>query len=115
VTVDPYLSIEIPEGASQETLRELTDDLRRLEEVEETNEPTRSVVGTALVLVKVAGPILEGVSTAVPVVQKIMGLIRGKGVAGAKIELPDGTKLAVDSASAADIERLLEAAIAART
>jgi hypothetical protein len=113
--VDPYLSIEIPEGASQETLRELTDELRQLDGVEDTNEPTRSVVGTALVLVKVAGPILEGVSTALPIVKKIVGLIRGKGVSGAQIELPDGTKLSVDSASAGDIERLLEAATATRT
>lgn len=108
--MDPYISIELPEGTSQDTLYELTDELNQLEEVEETSEPTRSVVGAALMIVKVAGPVLEGVSTAVPIVQKIVALIRGKGVSGAKIELPDGTKVSVDSASAADIERLLSAA-----
>ena len=41
-------------------------------------------------------------------------MIRGKGVTGAKIELPDGTKIEVDNASVDDIERLLTAATARR-
>jgi hypothetical protein len=109
------LSIELPEGTSQDTLQELSDELSQLEEVEETSAPQRSVIGTALMVVQVAGPVLEAVSTALPIIQKITGLIRGKGVTGAKIELPDGTKIAVDNASADDIERLLNAATGSRS
>jgi hypothetical protein len=58
----------------------------------------------------VAGPVLQNVGTALPVVQKIVELLRGRGVSGATIELPDGTKISVDNASAADIEHILEAA-----
>jgi hypothetical protein len=108
--MEPDFSIELPEGTSQTTLQELTEELRDLDEVDEASEPQRSLIGSALVLIKVAGPALEAVSTAVPILQKIVGLIRGKGVSGATIELPDGTKLSVDNASVADIERLLQAA-----
>ncbi len=37
-------------------------------------------------------------------------MIRGRGVQGAKIELPNGTTIAVDSASVEDVERLVRAA-----
>jgi hypothetical protein len=89
----------------------VADEVEGLDDVEETSSATeRSVIGAALLVVSVAGPVLEHVATAVPVVQKIIEAVRGRGVTGATIELPDGTKISVDNASAEDIERLLEAA-----
>lgn len=105
------LSIEFPRGTSPDVVGSVADELEGLAEVDETSAPTeRSVVGAALLLVSVAGPVLQHVATAVPVVQKIVEMLRGRGVTGATIELPDGTKISVDSASAEDIERILEAA-----
>ncbi len=105
------LSIEFPRGTPPDTVQSVADELDRLDEVDETNAPTeRSVIGAALLLVSVAGPVLQNVATALPVVQKIIEALRGRGVTGATIELADGTKISVDSASAEDIERILEAA-----
>jgi hypothetical protein len=105
------LSIEFPRGTSADVVGSVADQLEGLDEVDKTSAPTeRSVVGVALLVVSVAGPVLQHVATAVPVVQQIVELIRGRGVTGATIELPDGTKISVDNASAEDIERILEAA-----
>jgi hypothetical protein len=105
------LRIEFPRETPQHTVRSVADELDRLDEIDETSAETeRSVLGAALLLVNVAGPVLQNVATALPVVQKIVELLRGRGVSGATIELPDGTKISVDNASAADIERILEAA-----
>lgn len=107
----PDLRIEFPHGTAPDTVQGVADELNQLDEVEETTEATeRSVLGAALLLVNVAGPVLQGAATALPVVQKIVELIRGRGVSGATIELPDGTKVSVDNASVEDLERLLEAA-----
>jgi hypothetical protein len=105
------LRVEFPRGTSPDVVGSVADELEGLDDVEKTSAPTeRSVIATALLVVNVAGPVLEHVATAVPVVQKIIEALRGRGVTGATIELPDGTKISVDNASAEDIERLLEAA-----
>jgi hypothetical protein len=105
------LSIEFPRGTPADTVQSVAAELDQLDEVDETTAPTeRSVIAAALLLVNVAGPVLQNVATAVPVVQKIIESLRGRGVTGATIELPDGTKISVDNASAEDIERLVEAA-----
>jgi hypothetical protein len=102
--------IELPEDLPSEDVTQLVQELHEVDEVVETSSDTRSLTG-ALVLVKVVGGVLGNVATAVPIVQKVIETIRGKGVTGAKIELPDGTKLSVDNASVEDIERLLAAAV----
>jgi hypothetical protein len=105
------LSIEFPRGTPADTVQSVAAELDQLDEVDETTAPTeRSVIAAALLLVNVAGPVLQNVATAVPVIQKIIESLRGRGVTGATIELPDGTKISVDNASAEDIERLVEAA-----
>ncbi len=101
--------IHLPEAASPDDAAELASALRDVDGVVETAADTRSLAA-ALVLVQVVGGALADVSTALPVVQKVVALIRGKGVTGAKIELPDGTKIAVDSASIDELERLIGAA-----
>jgi hypothetical protein len=107
----PDLSIEFPRGTPQETVQSVAVDLDQFDEIAETSGGAeRSVLGAALLLVNVAGPVLQNAATALPLVQKIVELLRGSGVSGATIELPNGTKISVDNASAADIERILEAA-----
>ncbi len=76
--------------------------------VEATGD-TRSLAG-ALILVKVIGGALSDVAAALPVIRKIVETIRGAGVTGAEIELPNGAKISVDNASVDDIERLIAAA-----
>jgi hypothetical protein len=102
-------SIELPESVPRADAAEIAAELRNVDEVVATSSDTRAL-GEVLLLVQAVGGAFSAVSTAVPLVQKVVQLIRGKGVTGAKIELPNGTKLEVDSASVEDIERLLSAA-----
>ena len=105
------LRIEFSRDTSPDTVQSVADELDQLDEVDDTRPETeRSILAAALLVVNVAGPVLQNVGTALPVVQKIVELLRGRGVSGATIELPDGTKISVDNASAADLERILEAA-----
>jgi hypothetical protein len=110
--MEPALSIELPEGTPLETIQRVTGEVAALEDVETATAP-RSILGAALLVVEVAPGVLTAAATAIPLVEKIVHLVRGAGVTGAKIELPDGTKVSVDSASAGDIERLLRAAVEA--
>jgi hypothetical protein len=107
----PDLRIEFPRDTAPDTVQSVADELDQLDEVDDARPETeRSILAAALLVVNVAGPVLQNVGTALPVVQKIVELLRGRGVSGATIELPDGTKISVDNASAADIEHILEAA-----
>jgi ferric-dicitrate binding protein FerR (iron transport regulator) len=86
-------------------------EIRDLDEVNATSAEARSL-GAALMIIQGAAGVLSSASTALPIVHKLVEAIRGRGVQGAKIELPDGTKISVDSASADEIERLVQAATA---
>jgi len=73
--------VELPAAVSRDSAAELELALRDLDEVVETAADTRSVAGV-FVLVKVVSGALGSVSTALPFAQKVVELIRGKGVAG---------------------------------
>jgi hypothetical protein len=107
MTVSDVLEIELPESVREADVAELEQALRELDEVEETGPTeTRAVdpVSIGLWITLVAD-----VLGLVPAVQKIVGLVRGRGIEGATLKLPDGTEISVDRASAADIERLIAA------
>jgi hypothetical protein len=108
-TSGPDLSVTLPSGTPPDTVHAIAAEIAQLEEVEQTTSGDRSFLGAALVLVNVVGPALEGATSALPLIQRIVELVRGRGVSGASIELADGTKISVDSASVADIERLIDA------
>jgi hypothetical protein len=98
-------------GKDAATGKRVSEGLNALPEVDSaTPEATRFVDPAAVTLfVQLAGSVLGVAATAVPIIQKIVETIRGKGVSGAVIELPGGGKLSVDNASVKDIERLIRA------
>lgn len=99
--------IALPGSVSEADAEELELALRQLDEVEEAGlTETRAVdpVSIGLWITLVADAL-----GLVPAVQKVVGLIRGRGIEGATLKLPDGTEISVDRASAADIERLIAA------
>jgi hypothetical protein len=105
------LRITLPAASTSDGARSISEALTSLPEVQSA-EPSRTRADPASVLlfVQLAGSVFSAVATAVPIVQKIIGTIRGKGIKGAVIEFPGGVKLSVDSASVADIEQLIRAA-----
>ena len=98
-------------GKDADARKRVSDGLSALPEVESaTPESTRFIDPASVSLfVQLAGSVLGVAATAVPIVQKIVETIRGKGVTGAVIEFPGGAKLSVDNASVKEIERLIRA------
>ena len=104
------LRITLP-GSTMADAQSISTTLRALSEVESAQpSQTRADPASVLLFVELAGSVFTAVATAIPIVQKVIAAIRGKGIKGAVIEFPGGVKLSVDSASAADIERLIRAA-----
>jgi hypothetical protein len=104
-------SITLPDTASEKDIEALQDTLKTLDTVADAGaDPDRGVdPASIMVWVQVVSGVLGAVSTAVPIVKKVIETIRGKGISGAKIKLPNGVEVAVDNASADEIERLLQA------
>lgn len=105
------LTIKLPPGSASADATLLTEALDELPVVASARtRETRGDLASIALLVELAGSVFTVVTTAVPIIQKIIGTIRGKGIKGAVIEFPGGGKLSIDSASVEDIERLIRAA-----
>jgi hypothetical protein len=108
MTMTDVLEIELPKSVSEDDLRALEQELTELDEVGAAGSTTTRAIDPVSIglWISLASDAL-GLASAVG---KIVQLIRGRGIEGAKLKLPDGTEISVDRASAADIERLLAAA-----
>jgi hypothetical protein len=102
------LEIELPPSVSEEERAELEEALRQLDDVADAGPTeTRAIDPASIGLwIKLAADAL-GLA---PAIGKVVGMIRGRQIEGAKLKLPDGTEISVDRASVEDIERLLAAA-----
>jgi hypothetical protein len=99
------LTLKLPEGTSVESGKTLEAEIKVITGVKSAGiQQTRGLDAAALALwVGLANPVMD-------VVKKIIDVIRGKGLSGVEIELPNnGGTVKVDSASPADLERLLKA------
>jgi len=102
------LTLKLPEGASLEDGKALEAEIKRIAEVKAAGvQQTRG-----LDLATAAGITvwLNLLNPAMDVVKKLIDVIRGKGLSGVEIQLPNnGGSVKVDSASPADLEKLLKA------
>jgi hypothetical protein len=112
MSVSDVLEIELPESVSAEAAAELETELRRIDEVEDAGSTdVRGIEVEVLGLwVQLVSNALAAVSVGVPIVQRIVSLIRGRDIQGAKLKFPDGTEVSVDRASAEQLERIIAAA-----
>jgi hypothetical protein len=102
------LEIELPRSVSEEDQAALEEALVQLDEVEDAGPTeTRAIDPVSLGLWISLAADAVGLASAVG---KVVELIRGRQIEGAKLKLPDGTEISVDRASVKDIERLLAAA-----
>ena len=104
-------TITLPSTVSDDEMEALQTALREEESVEDTGSMAARGIdpGNITLWVQVASSVLGVVGTAVPIIQKVVRMIRGKGITGATIKLPSGAEISVDNASAAEIEKLLQA------
>jgi hypothetical protein len=108
MTMSDVIEIELPESVSDDDLEALERELAGLDEVGAAGSTeTRAIDPVSIGLWIALASDALGLASAVG---KVVDLIRGKGIEGATLKLPDGTEISVDRASVADIERLLAAA-----
>ena len=102
------LSIELT-GADSAQARDLAEEIESVEGVEFAGTlAARSVDPASLgVWLQLATTAVATAGAAAAVVEKVLGLIRKKGISGV-LKFPDGTSLTLDNISAADLTVLLE-------
>jgi len=109
--MEDSFTIMLPASASEAEVEALEQALKQIDAVADAGAlSTRGLDPASIgVWVQVATSVLGVVGIAVPLIQKIVETIRGKGVTGAKIKLPNGAEIAVDNATTGEIERILQA------
>jgi hypothetical protein len=114
MTMVEGFEITFPSGTSRETVDAIVSDVRAIGD-EVGGAGTRTTKGpvtdTILAWVQVASPVVGVAGAVTGVVSKVVELIRGSGVSGAVLTLPDGGVVQVDHASAEDIERLVRVVV----
>jgi hypothetical protein len=106
------LQIVVSSKGSGGALDTLTDTLKSEADIVHAGSASSRGMdpGSVMVWVQVASGVLGAVATAMPIVEKIIKVIRGNGISGATIKLPNGAEVSVDNASTKDVERLILAA-----
>lgn len=97
------LTLKLPAGASVESAEALEAEIKQIDGIKSTGVQQARGAAELAVWFGIAKPAME-------VIQKIIDFIRGKGLNGVEIHLPNnGGVVKVDSASPGDIEKLLKA------
>ncbi len=109
--MDDVLTIELPNTLSKTEVKGLRDEIRQLNEVVDADSQiARGVDAVTLgIWIQLATDIFGAVGSGMPIVQKIVELVRGKGIKGAKIVLANGGSVSVDEISVKDLERIIRA------
>ena len=104
-------TISLPQSTSVDQRGDIESALRADSAVDDAGrfEPRGVDPASILLWVQIAGGVITATTATVALVERMVKLLRGKGIKGATITLPDGAVLQVDSASTNDIEQLLKA------
>jgi hypothetical protein len=104
IAMSQVLTLKLPEGASVENGKELETEIKQIPGIKSAGvQQTRGLDPSIAVWLGLAKPAMD-------VIKNIIDLIHGKGLTGVVIHLPNnGGIVKVDSASPADLERLLKA------
>jgi hypothetical protein len=100
-------AIELPNDLTEQEQQELVASLREIDEVEQADVLSARSVDLATISVGVQLATQIG-SAMGPVVEKIVGVIKGRQIKGVKISFPGGTSIEVDEISGKDLKQLLE-------
>jgi hypothetical protein len=105
IAMSQVLTLKLPEGASVENGKELEKEIKQIPGIKSAGvQQTRGLDAAFFaVWIGIANPAMD-------VIKKIIDVTRDKGLTGVEIQLPNnGGTVKVDSASPADLERLLKA------
>lgn len=101
--------ISFPATASGEDINAVQSALKDIDGITSTGSVASRTLepGSIMIWVELVAGVLGGVSAALPLVQKVIKIVRGKGISGVNIKLPNGADISIDNATASEIERLL--------
>jgi hypothetical protein len=104
------ITIVLPGDVDAEVVDSVRQEIMAMKEVEDSGAmTTRSLeLATIMLWVSLAGDVLGLAGATATLIQKVSGRLRAKGIRGVEIELPNGAKISMDSASVEDIERILD-------
>jgi hypothetical protein len=105
------VTIMLPSSISNDDMAAITQELKEVESIESVKAKrppvTRSVdPATLKTWIEVAIAVAGLVSAALPLIKRIVAMIRNKGIIGAKIKLPGGAEISVDNATSEEIEKI---------
>ena len=105
------LTIELPGVTPDDEIQSLASALSEVDSVEQAKaRETRSIDAQTIALwVQVAAGVLTTIEKALPIVSRMIDMIRHTRITGVKLRLKDAS-LEVDNASADDVERFLKTA-----
>jgi hypothetical protein len=108
--MSPRFKIDLPADVEAAKAQHLLAELKALDGVQSAGTlTTRGLDPASLGLwVQLASGIVATAAAAMPVLQKIVELVRGRGIKGAKLTFADGTTLSVDAISARALKDLLD-------
>jgi hypothetical protein len=104
-------TIEFPPDVQESEVANIENELKSVAGVEDAGSMgARSIdVQTLALWVSVATGVVGFAKTAMPLIQSVIEMIRGKGIKGAKITLANGTSFSADEISLKDLENLVKA------
>ena len=106
-------TISLPEGISEDDIRDIKDLLKEIDSVDDTGEvSSRSGIDPQSIMlwVQLASGVLGVTSSGIVIAQKMKELFQKKRVSGARVKLPNGTEISLDTSSAEEIAKIIEAA-----
>lgn len=109
--MEDIFTIEFPNTIPDRALETLQAEIKQIDAVEDSDSmDARSVDPQSLMMwVQVAAGTLGVISTAVPLIEKVINMVRGKGLKGVKLGFADGFTVSIDEVSSAkDLEIVLK-------
>jgi hypothetical protein len=103
------ITLILPKEVPTRIVADLESELGAMGEVAEASEVrTRTIdVASIMLVLTLVSDALGVTSLAVDLFQKIAGRMKSKGISGAEIELPNGVRIKLDSASVNDIQQII--------
>lgn len=108
--MNDLFTVELPKNVAPQQLSDIEQEMRALSGVDEAGTlDARSIDPATIGLwVQAAAGILGVAATAVPLIEKILNMIRGRNIKGAKLRI-NGNEIEVDNTSPEELKAILAA------
>ena len=103
------VTLLLPGDLSEAELTEIMGEIKGMDEIDEAgSSTTRSIeLATLMVWIGFAADALGTAAAAADLFKKIFGKLKSRGVTNAQVELPNGVKINLESASIEDIKDIV--------